>query len=635
MKYCPHCMKTTEGEYCQYCGKQTTWEAAAGQLPLGTLLQSPQGNTYQLGAVRGQGGFGITYAAMDLRTSKRVAVKEYFPTNSATRSRTNQVSYMTGQDDIYQAGMRSFLEEAMMLAAVGALPSVVTVLECFEANGTAYLVMEFVDGVPLHHIVNKTGKMPAQRLLPMLPSLLGDLELLHRAGVIHRDISPDNLMLMPDGTLKLLDFGSARNYRDSKAMTMLLKSGFSPVEQYQSRGQGAWTDVYALAATIYYCLTGTIPPSSVDRIDEDLLQRPNMLGAGLSPQQEAALLKALTVQPKGRYASMSEFSRELFQDAAQESYVPPITFAPQESPAPTMNNTYEAATDYAAQTPPKKKGKGLLIGLLAGGAAVVIAAVVAVILLLGGSGGTTADGFVWEETQDGYATISDYKGRGGSIVVPLKVEDLTVIHIENNAFGAGDGITAVEVSGHIEPGELAFSSCTELKCVTLTGMTSVSSAWGDALAMCDSLRCVMLPSQSAASNDVFAAMDESEDIIVCYVGQDFGYGKARSAVVENDVVYVLTDDMYAVAMYMPDDTDVDALPAMIGNREVTIPGVVRVTGFGSLEAEGTTEDGYVYVLSDDGTQCAIVGYEGEDDYLFFPDEIEGVPVESLIKISRL
>lgn len=345
-------MRPATGEVCTNCGGILNWTSAPGQLPMGTLLRGAAGHTYQVGAVRGQGGFGITYAAMDLTNGQRVAIKEYYPTRCAMRTQLNQVTPMTGQNDVYQGGMKSFLEEAMMLSAVGALPSVVSVKDYFEANGTAYLVMEFVDGVPLHQIVSRKGRMSADELLPKLPELLLDLDTLHKAGVIHRDISPDNLILMPDGKLKLLDFGSARSVQDGKSMTVLLKAGFSPVEQYQSRGQGPWTDVYALAGTIYYCLTGVIPPSAVERLDDDSLQKPNALGAGLTLDQEDALLCGLIVQPKSRPASMDLFRQRLFPEpvCGGKYGIPPIDPLSKlkDTVGDTMNAAKAAAKDAVA-----------------------------------------------------------------------------------------------------------------------------------------------------------------------------------------------------------------------------------------------------------------------------------------------
>ena len=196
--------------------------------------------------------------------------------------------------------------------------------------------------------MTQKGKMTAGELLPKLPELLMDLDTLHRAGIIHRDISPDNLILMPNGKLKLLDFGSARSVQDGKSMTILLKAGFSPVEQYQSRGQGAWTDVYALAATIYYCLTGVIPPSSVDRLEEDELQKPNALGAGLTAEQEEALVWGLVVQPKSRPASMEIFHQRLFPTppppiCGGNHGIPPVD--PLSKLRDTVNNAADTAKD--------------------------------------------------------------------------------------------------------------------------------------------------------------------------------------------------------------------------------------------------------------------------------------------------
>ncbi len=315
MEYCPHCIREVERNYCPYCGGAVNWMADPGQLPVGTVLSRTDGYSYQIGAAKGQGGFGITYAGMDLQNGRRVAIKEYYPGWCATRLSNYRVIPGTQNDTGYRDGMRAFLEEAMMLSAVGALPSVVTVYDCFEANGTAYLVMEYVDGSPLHAIVSKQGRFTAQTLLPLLPNLLGDLGILHKSGIIHRDISPDNLILTAEGSLKLLDFGSARSMNASKNMTVLLKPGFSPVEQYQSTGQGPYTDLYAFASTIYYCLTGVIPPASFDRMTNDTLQHPNALGAGLTAVQENALLWALAVRPEDRPATAERLSDALFGKA--------------------------------------------------------------------------------------------------------------------------------------------------------------------------------------------------------------------------------------------------------------------------------------------------------------------------------
>ena len=389
MEYCPHCMKTTEGSHCQHCGGEVAWTAPTGQLAVGTQLRGSSGAVYMLGAAKGQGGFGITYAAMNLMNGRRVAIKEYFPTRCATRSGQTTVRPQTNMDPIFQGGKKSFLEEAMMLSAVCALKSVVSVQDYFEANGTAYIVMEYVDGIPLHEVVRRSGVMKPEDLLPKLPRLLGDLHIMHTVKVIHRDISPDNLILTPDGSLKLLDFGSARSIQDGKSMTVMLKAGFSPVEQYQSKGQGPYTDVYALAATIYYCLTGVIPPSATERLmqKEDSLVRPNQNGATLTPQQENALMAGMALQPTKRPQTMEAFSRALFPHAnlpRQNIQPPPGPMVPAQPVQPPVPQIPSQLTQFLADMFPGVPPKTVLLagGVIAGGLLMMIlfAAMLAAVL---------------------------------------------------------------------------------------------------------------------------------------------------------------------------------------------------------------------------------------------------------------
>ena len=217
MKFCPHCMGPVNGAeyaFCPNCGGDLKYTGKENHLPVGTVLSGSGGlRSYLVGAARGQGGFGITYIALEQGSQKRMAVKEFFPSRCAYRGGDKaSVLVMTGQDEIFHNGLNNFLDEAKMLAAHDDLPTVVRVIDYFQANNTAYLVMEYVNGVPLHEQMRQMdGRLPAQKFISMLPPLLRDLDQLHRSGVIHRDISPDNLMWMPDGSLKLLDFGCARS----------------------------------------------------------------------------------------------------------------------------------------------------------------------------------------------------------------------------------------------------------------------------------------------------------------------------------------------------------------------------------------------------------------------------------------
>ena len=318
MNRCPYCMKQSDSVICPHCGKRSDYFWPKTMLPIGSIINGGSGQQYQIGAPLGQGGFGITYVGLDCTLGRRVAVKEYFPTRCAWRTEDHRVSPKQGMEEMFRGGIKSFLEEARVLAALEDNPSVVKVRGFFEFGGTAYLIMEYLDGTPLSKIVAQSGPMSAAELMPKLNTFLSDLHRLHQAGIIHRDISPDNVMLMPDGTLKLLDFGCARSMEDGKSMTVLLKEGFAPVEQYMSRGQGAYTDVYALAATIYYTLTGIIPPSSVERLEEDTLVTPNAAGANLAPAREEALMWGLTVQPKFRPVNMEVFAIRLLAPAAAD-----------------------------------------------------------------------------------------------------------------------------------------------------------------------------------------------------------------------------------------------------------------------------------------------------------------------------
>lgn len=341
-RLCPSCMLSVEGEgRCPRCGGDLNRENPGFLLPVGTVLSKPglpSSQGYQVGAVLGQGGFGATYIGMETGSGRRVAIKEYFPTRCAQRSNNGHtVEPLSGMDEVYEGGRYSFVKEARVLSELEGMPSVVQALAYLETNNTAYLVMEYLDGTPLHRMVDpKTGKrIPPEKLLPPLKRLLYDIGLLHDKKVIHRDIAPDNIMWMPDGTLKLLDFGSARSMEDGKSMTVMLKHGFAPVEQYQSRGQGTYTDVYAMAATIYYCLTATVPVQSTERLlggEAAQIKRPTALGVALAPEEEDALLWGLEVMPQSRPQTMGEFARRLFPDLAPQLAPDPPAVPPAPRP---------------------------------------------------------------------------------------------------------------------------------------------------------------------------------------------------------------------------------------------------------------------------------------------------------------
>ncbi len=315
--YCPYCMARVEPDNpCPSCGLTAgSYKPQPKHLPAGTVLRE----RYLVGRVLGEGGFGITYIGRDLVLGMKVAIKEYFPTDKATRNCAVSVSvesFLGSQNDAFEKGKRRFLEEARTMGRLDRLPNIVGVRDFFEENATAYIVMEFIDGTTLTELTGQRGGvMPAWELLHLIEPLFDSLSAMHELGLIHRDISPDNLML-EHGIIKLLDFGCAREAADGAAtMTIMLRHGYAPLEQYQtsSGAQGPWTDVYALAATIYFCVTGKRPPQSMDRIFQDELVPPRKLGADLSASQEAALLKALSVRPRERFQSAREFHTALYE----------------------------------------------------------------------------------------------------------------------------------------------------------------------------------------------------------------------------------------------------------------------------------------------------------------------------------
>ncbi len=300
---------------------------AGAALPPGYVLNHA-GRSYRIVKTLGSGGFGITYEALCLQNGARVAIKEMFPRNVVTRTQDYSVRVVRDQDT-YSSMLGSFLKEIRILRELRNVESVVEIYDDFYANNTAYYVMEYVGGDTLFDYIRKTGKhmVPAE-WEKQFGMLMQDIALLHRNGVIHRDISPDNIKVTEDRRLRLIDFGSARSYDSGGSMTVALKEGFAPIEQYSSKGQGSYTDVYTLAATMYYCFTGRLIPQALKRKVKDTLEAPTALGAALTPQQEKAMLKALAIEPEARFQTMEEFAAAYFPTR-------PVTTPGGDGPGPT------------------------------------------------------------------------------------------------------------------------------------------------------------------------------------------------------------------------------------------------------------------------------------------------------------
>ena len=273
---------------------------------------------YVIQEVLGQGGFGITYLGIDKLYGNKVAIKEYYPQKIAMRkAQYEDVVTVTSieEKNNYDKGKKRFLDEAQVMARFNKIEGIVKILDFFEANNTAYIVMEYLEGITLKQYLGKYGVLQFRNLIEMMLPLLEALIEIHSQGLIHRDISPDNIMVQHNGKLKLMDFGAARDYTESgnKSLTVILKPGYAPPEQYQTHGvQGPWTDIYALCATIYKCLTGITPPDAIARVMDDKFKEPDQLDGKLSPDIKKILWKGMNIFPEERYQDIGEFGEDVY-----------------------------------------------------------------------------------------------------------------------------------------------------------------------------------------------------------------------------------------------------------------------------------------------------------------------------------
>ncbi len=327
MLRCLGCMREYAGqaEACPHCGyAQSTPAKEAYHLPPGTILQG----RYIAGKTLGYGGFGVTYIGYDAALERTVAIKEFLPASFATRlpGETTVSVYEGEASTQFGAGLTRFLDEARTLAQFNGIPGIVDIYDSFGGNNTAYIVMQYLRGQDAKSLLAEKGPLPYEEALDIILPVCDTLAAVHQKGIIHRDISPDNIYLTEEGEVKLLDFGAARyeSALNSKSLSVILKSGYAPEEQYRSRGeQGPWTDVYALAATFYKLLCGQTPPDSMERAIQDELKEPSKLGATLPPSAENAILNALCVRGADRTQSAAAFKEALLSDGVQRVKVKP------------------------------------------------------------------------------------------------------------------------------------------------------------------------------------------------------------------------------------------------------------------------------------------------------------------------
>ena len=270
---CSGCFSEYDDSFglCPYCGHiegQSSGEVFC--LAPGTQIAG----RYIIGDMLGIGGFGITYKAWDTKLNTTMAIKEYYPSGMVNRQPgdPNVILVASKQDRAFFYGKTRFLQEARNMAKFSTHKSIVNVFEYFEANNTAYIVMEYLEGKTVRETMQKqNGPLPANYCVSIATDVCSALKALHKEKILHRDISPDNIMLCTNGAVKLLDFGAARFSAEvDSRVSVVVKPGFAPPEQYDKvNKQDGRTDLYALGATMYYAMTGIKPDESTNRLEED------------------------------------------------------------------------------------------------------------------------------------------------------------------------------------------------------------------------------------------------------------------------------------------------------------------------------------------------------------------------------
>ncbi|MBE5954099.1 MAG: PASTA domain-containing protein [Lachnospiraceae bacterium] len=308
-----------ELEACPHCGfKESEYKRIGYHLALHSTLA----DTYIVGKAIGYGGFGVTYVGYNAILEKKVAIKEYLPGEFATRSPgdTTVTAFTGDKEQAYYKGLEQFEREAKRLARLKNKDGIVDIYDSFRANNTVYIVMECLEGETLKSLLKREKKLSEKKATSIIVSVLKALKKVHNEGIIHRDISPENIFITNAGEVKLIDFGAARNATTglSKSLSVIVKQGYAPPEQYFSKGkQGSWTDVYATAATYYKMLTGITPDDSMERKGKDTLVPPSKLKVKLSRKQENALLNALELNVKDRTATVGEFLKGITDTKAK------------------------------------------------------------------------------------------------------------------------------------------------------------------------------------------------------------------------------------------------------------------------------------------------------------------------------
>ena len=319
MKLCLNCMEIYEKEYevCPFCGYIHGAKAIKdSHLQPGTLINE----RYVVGTAIGQGGFGITYKGWDKKLKQKVAIKEYYPTAFAYRTaeHTEVTAISKATEKSFAKGVNKFISEARIIAALNDQQGIVHVYDYLSANNTAYIVMEYIDGKSVKDVLKEKDEqyMNVDSAMDIIIPVLKALNKVHDKGTIHRDISPDNIMISEDGQVKLIDFGAARNVdpEERQRLSVVLKASYAPPEQYGSTTvQNASTDIYALGAVLYRLITGQMPEQSRERVNKDRLKKPSEIKEDIPKWLDDVIMKSLSLKPEDRFQSADEFIEAIKQ----------------------------------------------------------------------------------------------------------------------------------------------------------------------------------------------------------------------------------------------------------------------------------------------------------------------------------
>lgn len=470
--YCPHCMLLTTEEVCPHCGFcEHTLKENFTALEQGILLN----DRYMIGTVIGQGGFGITYSAWDEILGKPVAIKEFFPAAYVTRNvlYSDDVIPVKKHEGIYLDGLLRFRREAQILSSLEEIPNVVNVQDFFSENNTAYIVMEFIHGETLDTWMEHRN-LSSDQILHLMRPIVDALVRLHKQGIVHRDLKPGNMLVEEDGSLRLIDFGSA-TVLDRPLDTVLLTRKYAPIEQYNSEHgkQGPWSDVYGIAAVFYALLTGQEPEDAILRLQEDHLQSPSACGVKIKSRQNLALMSALAVIPDKRTQSMEEFRSRLYNLPLPEEV---------------------------------KRRKRFMIRTVA--VAALTSLITLLFILNFTIGFNLGNATYYSLRSDGFHIIQ-YHGHQENLSIPESRLGIPVVKIESSAFQGTDDLVHLEIPGTVHRiDDFAFHNCEHLLALRLNeGVISIGT---QAFANCTILETVSVPkSLNEMAQDAFLGCSDT------------------------------------------------------------------------------------------------------------------------------